>query len=239
MITIRPSSERGHLDHGWLDTYHTFSFGEYVDPRHMGFRALRVINEDRVAPGQGFGEHPHRDMEILTYVLAGELQHRDSLGTGAIIRPGQVQYMAAGTGILHSEFNPSRDTPVHLIQIWIKPARRGAPPRYEQRDFPSLQEGSAGQGRAALTLLASADGRDGSIAINQDAAVYAAALQRGQLVRHELADGRGAWLQVLRGSISVAGHTLNAGDGAAVTEESAIELRADADAEVLLFDLGA
>ena len=196
MITIRKSQERGHFDHGWLDTYHTFSFAGYEDRRHMGFRSLRVINEDKVAPGQGFGRHPHRDMEIITYVLSGALEHRDSLGNGEVIRPGEVQYMAAGTGIEHSEFNPSPKEAVHLIQIWIRPDQRGAKPRYEQRPFPAI--GRAGQ----FTLLASVDGRAGSIRINQDASLFAARLDASQQATHALTAGRGAWLQVLRGKVA-------------------------------------
>src|SRR5262245_48898036 len=197
MITIRRSGERGHFDHGWLDTYHTFSFADYHDPRFMGFRSLRVINEDRVAPGRGFGQHPHRDMEILTYVLSGELEHRDSIGNQGVIRPGEVQYMAAGTGIEHSEFNPSKTEPVHLMQIWIVPDHKGVTPQYEQRPFPKLTQ--AGE----LTLLASPDGRRDSIKINQDAALYAATLRAGQTVRHDLATGRAAWIQVLRGALEL------------------------------------
>jgi redox-sensitive bicupin YhaK (pirin superfamily) len=231
MITIRRSEERGHFDHGWLDTYHTFSFGDYRDPKFMGFRTLRVINEDRVQPGQGFGEHPHRDMEILTYVLSGELEHRDSLGTGEVIRPGEVQYMAAGTGIRHSEFNPSATEPVHLMQIWILPAGRGAAPRYEQRSFP------AASAAGGLTLLASGDGGAGSIRINQDAAVYAAALSPDVPVEHALRPGRAAWIQVLRGSVDVGGRTLQAGDGAAITDEPHVRIRASQAADILLFDL--
>lgn len=231
MITIRRSSERGHFDHEWLDTYHTFSFGDYQDPTHMGFRSLRVINEDRVEPGQGFGRHPHRDMEILTYVLSGELEHRDSLGNGAVIRPGEVQYMAAGTGIEHSEFNPSSSQPVHLMQVWIRPDRRGMPPRYEQRRFPSVANS------AELTILASPDGRDESIQINQDAQVFAATLQPGQEIRHALGAGRGAWIQILRGSVLVDDEQLDPGDGAAIEETDAFLIRASADVEFLLFDL--
>lgn len=231
MITIRSSSERGHFNHGWLDTYHTFSFADYHDPQFMGYRSLRVINEDRVQPGQGFGRHPHRDMEIITYVLSGELEHRDSIGSHGRIRPGEVQYMAAGTGVEHSEFNPSPSEPVHLMQIWIRPDRKGAPPRYEQRPFPALSN------TGVLTLLASSDGRSGSIQINQDAAVYAAPLGAGQRARHELAAGRAAWLQVLRGGVELNGQPLEAGDGAAISEVSIIEIRAPVAAEILLFDL--
>lgn len=231
MITIRRSNERGHFDHGWLDTYHTFSFGDYRDPRYIHFRTLRVINEDRVAPGQGFGMHPHRDMEILTYVLSGELEHRDSMGNGEVIRRGELQYMAAGSGVEHSEFNPSKTDPVHLMQIWIMPDRRGVEPRYEQRQFPSLS--NAGK----LTLLASPDGRDGSIKINQDAVLSATTLQAGQSVKYPVADKRGAWLQVLRGDVSLNGQPLNAGDGASATDQSSLEIKANSEAEVLLFDL--
>lgn len=231
MVTIRRSSERGHFDHEWLDTYHTFSFADYRDPRFMGFRTLRVINEDRVAPGQGFGRHPHRDMEILTYVLSGALEHRDSLGNGAIIRPGEVQYMAAGTGVEHSEFNPSKTEEVHLMQVWIRPDRRSAAPRYEQRSFPSLAESGV------LTLLASADGADGSIRINQDARLLAAALRAGQRTSYSLGAGRGAWVQVLRGSVSLSGQRLDAGDGAAVEDNTALSIDAETESEILLFDL--
>lgn len=230
MISVRRSSERGHFNHGWLDTYHTFSFADYRDPKFMGFKSLRVINEDRIAPGEGFGQHPHRDMEILTYVLSGELEHRDSLGNGEVIRPGEVQYMAAGSGILHSEFNPSPTNPVHLMQIWILPDRRVAP-RYEQRQFPDIS------GTGKLTLLASSDGADGSIAINQDARIYASALQAGQRTQHSLSEGRGAWVQMLRGSVDLNGEQLQAGDGAFAVEESSLKMAADGEAELLLFDL--
>lgn len=231
MITIRRSQERGHFDHGWLDTYHTFSFGDYRDPQHMGFRVLRVINEDLVAPGTGFGMHPHRDMEIVTYVLSGRLEHRDNLGNGAVIQPGTVQYMAAGSGIVHGEFNPSPDEPVHLMQIWIFPERRGLPPRYEQREFPVAR--AAG----GFTLLASGDGRDGSIRINQDAALLAATLRDGQEVAYTLDAGRHGWVQVLHGSVTLGGQTLSAGDAAALSDEAAIRVRALGDAELLAFDL--
>lgn len=231
MLTLRPGQARGHFDHGWLDTYHTFSFAGYYDPDHMGFRSLRVINEDQVAPGTGFGLHPHRDMEILTYVLSGALEHKDSLGHGAVIRPGEVQYMAAGTGIRHSEFNPSSSEPVHLMQIWIEPHSAGLPPRYDQRHFPAL----ADTGR--LVLLASPDGRAGSITINQDAYLWAGALAAGQEVTQPLSPQRHAWVQVLRGAVEVQGQTLRAGDGAALTEEAALTLRATENAEVLVFDL--
>ena len=231
MINIRRSQDRGHFNHGWLNTYHTFSFADYHDPKFMGFRSLRVINEDVVAPGQGFGRHPHRDMEIITYVLSGELEHRDSMGNGAVIRPGELQYMAAGTGITHSEFNPSRSEPVHLMQIWIEPNRRGVKPQYEQRAFPNVI--AAGK----LVLLASEDGRSGSIRINQDARVFAATLRTGQNIDFELRNGRGAWVQVLRGEIQLNTDQLAAGDGAAIMDESRVTMSANDEAEVLLFDL--
>ncbi len=231
MITLRRSEDRGHFNHGWLETYHTFSFADYRDPIHMGFRSLRVINEDVVAPGGGFGEHPHRDMEILTYVLSGELEHRDSLGNGAIIRPGVVQYMAAGTGILHSEFNPSATTPVHLMQIWIRPRERGAAPAYEERPFPALSDDGV------LTLLASPDGRSGSIRINQDADIYAARLRGGVKTQFAIGEGRGVWIQVLRGTLELDDQALRAGDGASIAEQAELSVTAVEDAELLLFDL--
>lgn len=228
MISVRPAAERGHANFGWLDTHHTFSFGQYYDPRHMGFGALRVINDDRVAPGAGFPMHPHADMEILTYVLEGALAHRDSIGNGAVIRPGEVQRMSAGTGIRHSEFNASRESPVHLLQIWILPERAGLAPGYEQKAI------DVGDG---LTLLASRDGRDGSVTIHQDAAVLAARLVPDKPARHRLAAGRRAWLHVARGDAALNGIALAAGDGAAVTDESDIELGTRSGGEVLLFDL--
>src|SRR5215212_4223284 len=199
MIRVRKASERGHFNHGWLDTYHTFSFGRYYDPRQMGFRALRVINEDRVRPGRGFGTHPHEDMEIVTYVLDGALAHRDSLGTGSTIRPGELQRMTAGTGITHSEFNPSATEPVHLYQIWLLPEREGLEPSYEQKAFPE-----AGR-RNRLRLVASPDGAEGSLAIRQDARLYLATLDGGRWILHDLAPSRHAWLQVLRGGVDVNG----------------------------------
>lgn len=229
MMRIRRGGERGHRNHGWLDTYHTFSFADYYDPDFLGFRSLRVINEDFVAPGRGFGMHPHRDMEILTYVLEGRLEHRDSLGHGAVIRPGIVQYMSAGSGIRHSEFNPSPDDPVHLMQIWIEPNELGAAPRYEERSF-----GGNGGG---LRLIASPDGRDGSIAIRQDARVLAGVVSAGRSAAYALDAGRHGWVQVLRGDVVVNGVALAAGDAAAIADESTLDLRATADAEVLVFDL--
>jgi redox-sensitive bicupin YhaK (pirin superfamily) len=231
MISVRPAGERGHFDHGWLDTYHTFSFASYHDPRHMGFRALRVINEDRVKPGEGFGTHAHRDMEILTWVLEGGLEHKDSMGNGSIIRPGDIQRMSAGTGVTHSEFNPSREAPVHLLQIWLLPSRRGLPPSYEEKHFPS--EARRGQ----LCLIAAGDGRQGAVIIHQDADLWTALLEPGESVRHALKPGRSAWLQVARGEVSLKSTTLGAGDGAAVSGEAALEITASAPAEVLVFDL--
>jgi len=230
MIRIRKADERGHFDHGWLDTYHTFSFADYYDPEFMGFRALRVINEDRVEPGRGFGTHSHRDMEILTYVLDGELEHRDNMGTGSVIRPGEVQRMSAGTGVLHSEVNPSRNNPVHLLQIWILPERRGIKPEYEQKSFPENER----NGR--LRLVASHDGAEGSLKMHQDAKLFAGSLRNGDSVQYDLQPGRYAWLQVARGTVEINGQKLKAGDGAAIEDERTLNLRGD-NAEVLLFDL--
>ena len=233
MITIRRAEERGHADHGWLDTRHTFSFAEYHDPAHMGFGDLRVINEDRVQPGAGFGTHGHRDMEIVSYVLEGELAHRDSMGNGSTIRPGEVQRMSAGTGVRHSETNPSREQPVHFLQIWILPSEEGLAPGYEQKAFP------ADERRGRLRLVASPDGRDGSVTIHQDARVSMALLAEGERVRHEIAKGRRAWLHVARGEVTVNGTRLRAGDGAAVEREAALDIAGagTAEAEVLVFDL--
>ena len=231
MVEIRRSQERGHFDRGWLNTYHTFSFDEYYDPRFVHFRSLRVLNDDRVAPGAGFPMHGHRDMEIVTYVLEGALQHRDNMGNGSAIRPGAVQRMSAGTGVLHSESNASADEPVHLLQIWILPEKKGLAPEYEQKTFPEAEK------RARLRLVASQDGRDGSVTIHQDAAIYAAQLGAGERVTHELAPERHAWVQVARGRAQLNGETLQAGDGAAVSAESRIELTGADSAEVLLFDL--
>jgi quercetin 2,3-dioxygenase len=230
MIRIRKAEERGHFDHGWLDTNHTFSFADYYDPEFMGFRALRVINEDRVEPGRGFGTHSHRDMEIVTYVLEGELEHRDNMGTGSVIRPGEVQRMSAGTGVLHSEVNPSRQNPVHLLQIWILPERRGIKPEYEQKAFPAEER------NGKLRLVASRDGAEGSLTIHQDAKLLAGSLRDGDSVRYDLQPGRYAWLQVARGTVDVNGQKLRAGDGAAIEDESSLALTGQ-DAEVLLFDL--
>ncbi|MEZ6187199.1 MAG: pirin family protein [Planctomycetota bacterium] len=231
MITLRTSNERGHADHGWLDTRHTFSFAGYQDPAHMGFRALRVINEDRVQPAQGFGKHGHRDMEILSIVLEGELAHEDSLGNGSVIRPGDVQRMSAGRGILHSEFNHSQTAPVHFLQIWIEPEAKGIDPGYEQRAFP-LEER-----RNVLRLVASRDGREGSLIVHQDASVYASLLEAGQDVEHALEPGRFAWVQVASGEVELNGHRLRAGDGASLTGETDLRLSGVEDAQVLVFDL--
>jgi redox-sensitive bicupin YhaK (pirin superfamily) len=231
MIRIRKAAERGHFDHGWLDTYHTFSFGDYFDPEYMTFRSLRVINDDRVAPGQGFGMHGHRDMEIVTYVLEGTLEHRDSMSNGSLIRAGQLQRMTAGTGVRHSEFNPSATDEVHLYQIWLLPRQKGLEPSYQEL-APSEQEK---QGR--FRLVASPDGAAGSLTIHQDARLYLAALLPGESVTHPIERGRAAWLQVLRGSVNVLGNDLSAGDGVAVTDESALSVQASVGSEVLLFDL--
>jgi redox-sensitive bicupin YhaK (pirin superfamily) len=231
MIAIRRAAERGHADHGWLDTWHTVSFADYHDPRFMGFRVLRVINEDVVAPRTGFPTHAHRDMEIITYVLEGALQHRDSLGTGSVIRPGEVQRMSAGTGVRHSEANASEHEPVHLYQIWIEPARRSIAPGYEQRAFPEAER------RGRLRLVASPDGAEGSITIEQDARLYATLLGPGEKVGHALAPGRHAWVQVARGAIEVNGQRLERSDGAALSDELEVTLAAREPAEVLLFDL--
>lgn len=231
MITLRPAADRGNFDHGWLKTHHTFSFSDYYDPRHMGFRSLRVMNEDWVAPGQGFGMHPHRDMEIITYVLSGALEHRDSLGNGEVLRPGEFQRMSAGTGIRHSEFNPSADEPVHLYQIWLLPRTAGLTPSYEQKAFPAQEQPNR------LRIVASPDARDGSLTINQDASVYLAQLESGKSVDHALAEGRHAWLQVLRGSVRLNDQLLATSDGAAVSDERSLRIEAIEPAEIMLFDL--
>jgi len=231
MIVKRPAAERGHFDHGWLDTSHTFSFADYHDPAHMGFRSLRVINEDRVAAGQGFGAHSHRDMEIITYVLEGALAHADSIGNRSTIVPGEVQRMSAGTGITHSEFNARRDEPVHFLQIWLLPDRRGLAPGYEQKAIPSQEESGV------LRLVASRDGREGTVTIHQDVDLYASRLEPGERVKHALADGRHAWLQMVSGRIELNGTSLAAGDGAAMSQESALEMVAQEPSHFLLFDL--
>lgn len=229
MITIRKAADRGHANHGWLDTHHTFSFADYHDPRQMGYRSLRVINDDRVEKGMGFGTHAHRDMEIITYVLEGTLEHRDSMGNGSLIRPGDVQRMSAGTGVRHSERNASDDEGVHFLQIWIVPERNGIAPGYEQKQF-SVEERTGN-----LRLVASPTGRDGSVMLHQDAELYVSVLANSHL-KHELKPGRHAWLQVARGSVSVNGQELAEGDGAAIEGEPSITIQGE-DAEVLLFDL--
>lgn len=233
MIAIRPSNERGHADHGWLNTYHTFSFADYYDPRFMNFRALRVINEDVVAPGQGFGMHPHHNMEIITYVLAGSLEHKDSMGNIGQIKPGEVQRMSAGTGVLHSEYNASKTEPVHLLQIWILPEEKGIKPSYEQKAF-SLEERTG-----TLRLVASPNAEDGSVKINQDAKLFVSVLKPGQSVSYDLASGRNAWLQVARGAVKLGSEFLNAGDGAAARDEKKLVITNEGkiEAEFLLFDL--
>jgi redox-sensitive bicupin YhaK (pirin superfamily) len=231
MITIRQANERGGGDHGWLDTRHTFSFSDYYDPHHMGFRHLRVINEDRVAPGRGFGTHGHRDMEILSYVVSGALGHRDSTGNSEVLRPHEWQRMSAGTGVRHSEMNASKAEPVHFYQIWILPEAEGLRPGYEQRPF--APEDKAGK----LRLVASRDAREGSLKIHQDVSVYNSMLKAGEMVKHRLSEGRHAWLQVVRGAVELNGQRLGAGDGAAVSEETSLTVSADEDAEIILFDL--
>ncbi len=230
MIIKRPAAERGHLDHGWLDARHTFSFGHYVEPEHMGFRALQVLNEDRVQGGQGFGMHPHNDMEIVTWVLDGALEHKDNMGNGSVIVPGKVQRMTAGTGVLHSEANPSAEQPVHLLQIWLLPEERGLTPSYEERAYDDADL------RGGLRPIAGR-GVAGAVHIHQDAQILVGRLDDGTAVTHTLADGRHAWVQVARGSVTLNGVDLDAGDGAAVSEETALELTSHADSEVLVFDL--
>lgn len=231
MITLRPAQDRGHADHGWLESYHTFSFADYRDPRYMGFRGLRVINEDRVKPGRGFGTHPHADMEILSYVLAGGLEHRDSLGNGSVIWPGDVQRMSAGTGVTHSEFNHSKTDPVHFLQIWLIPGRRGVEPGYEQKTF------APGERRGKLRLVASPDGAAGSVTIHADARVYAGLFEHGEDATVRVAAGRYAWVQVARGRVIVNGQQLAAGDGAGIVDEQAIRVEGVAGGELLVFDL--
>jgi redox-sensitive bicupin YhaK (pirin superfamily) len=231
MITLRRSQERGGGDYGWLNTKHTFSFSDYWDPRWMGFRSLRVINEDYVAPASGFPTHPHSDMEIITYVLEGKLEHKDSLGTGSVILPGDGQRMTAGRGIRHSEYNPSTAEQVHLYQIWILPEKKGLEPSYEQKSFPTEEK----QGK--LRLVASPDAKDGSVRINQDARLYVTLLQPGKEVAHSFAPGRHGWLQVAKGSVELNGEKLTQGDGAAISDEKTLSLKAAKESEVLLFDL--
>jgi redox-sensitive bicupin YhaK (pirin superfamily) len=229
-MTIRKANERGHAEHGWLDTYHTFSFADYYDPQWMGYRSLRVINDDLVMPGMGFGTHPHRDMEIITYILSGSLQHKDSMGNGRVIRTGDVQYMAAGTGVQHSEFNPSKDEAVHLLQIWIQPDAKGVKPRYAEKALKDAAPGT-------LNLVTSKSGRNDSIAIHQDADLWLGKLDAGNRVTHKLASGRNAWVHVAEGEVTLNGRKLSGGDAAAVSEESALQLSATKPSQVLLFDL--
>jgi redox-sensitive bicupin YhaK (pirin superfamily) len=231
MLELRRANERGHGDHGWLDSRHTFSFADYYDPQFMGFGPLRVINEDRVQPGKGFGTHGHRDMEIISYVLEGALEHRDSMGNGSVIQPGDVQRMSAGTGVRHSEFNHSQSELVHFLQIWLLPERGGMPPSYAEQRFSDEDK------RGRLRLVASRDGRDGSVVVHQDVNLYAALLAPDEEVTHEVSGARRVWVQVARGSVAVNDATLVAGDGAAIVDEDAIVIRGIADAEVLLFDM--
>ena len=230
MITLRPASSRGHADHGWLDTWHTFSFADYYDPQWMGFRSLRVINDDKIAPGMGFGTHPHRDMEIITYVIEGELEHKDSMGNGRIIRAGETQYMAAGTGVRHSEFNPSSTQWVHLLQIWIEPDQKGVPPSYAERALNEVAEN-------AFQLIASKEGRDGSFAIHQDADLWLGRFEHGALILHPLKQDRHAWLHVAEGEILLDGVRLASGDAIAVSAQTSLEFLAEKSSLILLFDL--
>ena len=231
MLKVRKSNERGHAEHGWLDSYHTFSFAGYYDPRFTGFRDLLVINEDRIAPGEGFGKHPHNDMEIITYVLEGELEHKDSMGFGSVLRHGDIQRMSAGTGVFHSEFNHSKEKPLHLLQIWITPKTDGIKPSYEEKKF------TQGDLKNRLRLIVSAKGEEGSLSMNQDAKLYSAILESGQEVSHELGSSRHGWLQVARGALELNGLKLDAGDGVAISDERKLKLVASAPSEVLLFDL--
>ena len=231
MLTIRKAEDRGHANHGWLDSYHTFSFADYYDPEQMGYGPLRVINDDTVQPGQGFGTHGHRDMEIITYVLDGALEHKDSMGNGSVIRPGSVQRMSAGTGVRHSEFNPSRDEGVHFLQIWIEPKLTGVRPCYEEKQFGAAEK------KGQMRLIASPGGREGSVTIHQDALVYAAMLDGKDTVSHGLASGRRAYVHVARGTVTVNGVELKGGDGARIAGESKLTLSGARQAELLLFDL--
>ncbi|HEY9692692.1 MAG TPA: pirin family protein [Oculatellaceae cyanobacterium] len=230
-IEIRKADQRGHFQIGWLNTYHTFSFGNYYDPKHMGFRALRVINDDRVAPGGGFDTHGHRDMEIITYVLEGALEHRDSLGTGAVIYPGDAQRMTAGTGIRHSEFNHSQTEAVHLLQIWILPEQQGLPPSYEQKSIPLEEK------RGKLRLIAARNGGEGVVTVHQDMELYASVLEPGDRISYDLKSNRYAWLQIAQGGATLNGHTLTEGDGAAISGEEKLEISTEVGGEILLFDL--
>jgi redox-sensitive bicupin YhaK (pirin superfamily) len=232
MLAVRKAGERGRAEHGWLESYHTFSFADYYEPAHMGFRTLRVINEDRVQPSRGFGEHSHRDMEIVSYVIAGALEHKDSMGTGSIIRPGDVQRMTAGRGVTHSEFNASADALVHFLQIWIIPENNGIEPSYEQKRFPMESR------RGVLRLVASGDAREGSVRLQQDVDLYATLLEESESVSLDVRSGRGVWVQLVRGEIDANGVALSGGDGVAVSDETAMTIACRRSAEVLLFDLG-
>jgi redox-sensitive bicupin YhaK (pirin superfamily) len=230
MITIRRGADRGHANHGWLDARHTFSFANYYHPERMGFRALRVINEDRINPGAGFPQHPHQEMEIITYILEGALAHKDSSGGGGVITPGMVQYMSAGSGVTHSEFNASKTEPVHLLQIWLLPNEKGGAPRYQEREITNVESGE-------MVLIASPDGRDGSFAIRQNAELYAAKIKEGAELSHAFASGRYGWLQIARGGVELGGLMMQAGDSARIEAENSVTFKALADSEVLLFDL--
>jgi hypothetical protein len=230
MIAIRKADERGHADHGWLNSYHSFSFADYFDPEHTQFRSLRVLNEDRVAAGMGFGSHPHRDMEIISYVVSGALEHKDSLGTKATMRAGDVQRISAGTGVIHSEYNPSPEDPVHFLQIWLMPDERGVEPRYTEKAFGNIAPGK-------LHLIASKSGRDESIPIHQDAEVNVARLDKGASLDYQLPAGRSGWVQLIEGELDLNGTTLRPGDGAAIQNENLLRLQAPSDAHFLLFDL--
>jgi quercetin 2,3-dioxygenase len=230
MVTVRRSADRGHANHGWLDSHHTFSFADYFDPEHVQFRALRVINEDRVSGGQGFGRHPHRDMEIISYVVSGLLEHQDSMGNRAVMKAGDVQRISAGTGVVHSEYNGSPVDPVHFLQIWIMPDRNGVKPDYAERSFGDIAPGG-------LNLIASGSGKNGALHINQDADVYVAKLDAGRGIEHSFAGGRAAWVQLIEGELTVNGVQLQAGDGAAVTDEQQVQLKAQQPAHFLFFDL--
>jgi quercetin 2,3-dioxygenase len=231
MIIIRKSGDRGHFNHGWLDTYHSFSFSDYYDPENMGYKTLRVINEDRVNPSEGFGTHGHKDMEIITYIIDGELEHKDSMGTGSVIRPGDVQRMSAGTGVRHSEFNASKTKPVHLLQIWILPEKTGIPPSYEQKTFQLFERHNQ------LRLVASHDGRNGSVTVHQDVNLFCSHLDAGKELRFQMLPGRAAWVQIAKGSLDLNGRTLEAGDGAAIENEGNITIKSNDASEFLLFDL--
>jgi redox-sensitive bicupin YhaK (pirin superfamily) len=231
MLQLRRAKDRGHFDHGWLNTYHTFSFGEYQDPKFMGFRSLRVMNEDRVSPGEGFGTHPHRDMEIVSYVLEGALEHRDSIGNGEVLSPGEFQRITAGTGITHSEFNSSAKELLHFYQIWLFPEKKGLPPSYEQKGFPVEERLNR------LRLVAAPGGTDGALTIHQDARIFLSQLESGQSLEHAIAAGRHAWLQVLRGKVTANGEPLTTSDGAALSDERSLRITAESPAEIMLFDL--